>query len=308
MISGGFMDTGLWRNCLFCIALIWLVPFSASAVNAENKMILYTVNYPLTYFAERIGGEHINVVFPAPPDVDPAFWSPDAETVRKYQQADLIILNGAGYEKWTKKVSLPMLRSIDTSRDFKDNLIHIESTVTHSHGPGGDHSHGGTAFTTWLDFSQGAQQAEAIYKVLSRKDPGHKADFEKNFANLKKDLLGLDDRLKSLSRMKPETPLVASHPIYQYMARRYNLSLKMVMWEPDADPGKAEWQEMQNLLKNHPAAWMIWEGDPLAESVEKLNEMNVQGVVFSPCFAKPDKGDFLSVKNQNIDNLAVIFN
>ena len=29
--------------------------------------------------------------------------------------------------------------------------------------PGGDHSHSGTAFTTWLDFSQAAQQAEAIY-------------------------------------------------------------------------------------------------------------------------------------------------
>jgi len=65
---------------------------------------------------------------------------------------NLLILNGAGYEKWTKKVSLPMLRTVDTSRSFKDKLIHIETEVTHSHGPVGERSHSGTAFTTWATF------------------------------------------------------------------------------------------------------------------------------------------------------------
>ena len=68
----------------------------------------------------------------------------------------MIILNGAGCEKWAKKVSLPMLRTVDTSKAFINNLIHIETNVTHSHGPEGNYSHGGIAFTTWLDFSQAA--------------------------------------------------------------------------------------------------------------------------------------------------------
>ncbi|NOR22955.1 MAG: zinc ABC transporter solute-binding protein, partial [Desulforhopalus sp.] len=94
---------------------VWMLILPSHG-HAEERFDIYTVNYPLAYFAERIGGEHINVVFPAPPDVDPAFWIPDEATVRKYQQADLIILNGADYAKWTKKVSLPLLRTIDTSR------------------------------------------------------------------------------------------------------------------------------------------------------------------------------------------------
>ena len=86
---------------------------------AAKKLTIYTVNYTLTYFAERIGGDLVNVIFPAPSGIDPAFWTPDTATVRKYQKADMIILNGAGYEKWTKKVSLPMLRIVDTSKSVQ---------------------------------------------------------------------------------------------------------------------------------------------------------------------------------------------
>ena len=274
---------------------------------ADNKLTVYTVNYPLTYFAERIGGEQVNVVFPAPPDVDPAFWTPDTETVRKYQQADLIILNGAGYEKWTKKVSLPMLRTVDTSKAFKNNLIHIETDVTHSHGPGGDHSHGGTAFTTWLDFSQAVLQAEAIYKAFSRNVPVYKDDFFRNFEALKKDLLDLDARMTALSAKMPGLPLFGSHPIYQYMVRKYNLNLKMVMWEPDEDPGEKKWKHLHELVKEFSVKWMIWEGEPLAGSARRLQKMDIQSQVFSPCFARPEKVDFLFVMQQNVKNMEVIF-
>ena len=31
-----------------------------------GKLGVYVVNYPLKYFAERVGGEHVRVVFPGP--------------------------------------------------------------------------------------------------------------------------------------------------------------------------------------------------------------------------------------------------
>ena len=293
-------------RCIFlCSVFILALPLQ---VYAEKNLTVYTVNYPLYYFAQRIGGEHIDVVFPAPADVDPAFWTPDQATVRKYQQADLIILNGADYEKWTKKVSLPMLCTVDTSRSLKDKLIHIETGVTHSHGPGGDHSHGGTAFTTWLDFSQAEQQAEAIMKSFSRKAPEHKETFADNFAALKKDLLQLDEQLKSITMNKGNRPpLVASHPIYQYLARRYKLNLKMMMWEPDTDPGRAEWQKLAALLKEHRAEWMLWEGEPLPNSAARLQAQGVNSTVFAPCFSRPEQGDFLSVMRQNVKNMEKVF-
>ena len=39
--------------------------------DSAGPLTVYVVNYPLQYFAERIGGEHVEVVFPAPgPDRD----------------------------------------------------------------------------------------------------------------------------------------------------------------------------------------------------------------------------------------------
>jgi zinc transport system substrate-binding protein len=292
-------------RCIFLLSVLMLaLPLQ---VSAEKILTVYTVNYPLSYFAERIGGENINVVFPAPPDVDPAFWTPDEATVRKYQQADLIIFNGADYEKWTKKVSLPMLRTVDTSRSFKEKLISIETSVTHTHGPGGDHSHGGTAFTTWLDFSQAAQQAEAIMNSFVRKAPKHKETFADNFATLKQDLLQLDEQVKAITAHKDSQPLVASHPIYQYLARRYNVNLKIMRWEADTDPGRTEWQKLAAQQKEHPAKWMLWEGQPLPNSAARLQAMGINSTVFSPCFTQPEQGDFLSVMRQNVKNMEKIF-
>ena len=74
------------------------------------RLTVYVVNYPLQYFAQRIAGEHAEVVLPVPPDVDPAFWMPDVATIAAYQRADLILLNGAQYAQWLTKVSLPQFR------------------------------------------------------------------------------------------------------------------------------------------------------------------------------------------------------
>ena len=100
----------IFRALLFCMVGT-CIPLQ---VHAEQPLTIYTVNYPLQYFAQRIAGEHAQVIFPGPADEDPAFWIPGTETIQRYQQADLILLNGAGYARWTKRVSLPRLRSVDT--------------------------------------------------------------------------------------------------------------------------------------------------------------------------------------------------
>jgi len=275
-------------------------------VHAEPPLTVYTVNYPLQYFAQRIAGKHAQVLFPGPADEDPAFWMPDTETIQRYQQADLILLNGAGYAKWTKRVSLPRLRSVDTSAGFKDRLIREQGGIAHSHGPGADHSHAGIAFTTWLDLEQAAQQAEAIMQALVRKRPAHQAEFQRNYALLEKELLALDAEIRSLMSNTAQ-PLVASHPVYQYLARRYGLNLKAVMWEPETLPSATDWQALSALLQEHPANWMIWEGQPAPASVQRLREMGVGSLVYDPCANVPDRGDFMDVMKKNINNLKVIF-
>jgi zinc transport system substrate-binding protein len=272
-----------------------------------EKLTVYVVNYPLKYFAELIGGEHATVVFPAPGDEDPAYWMPDTKTISAYQRADLILLNGADYAKWVSKVSLPRFRLVDTSASFKDQYIETAEVITHSHGPKGKHAHEALAFTTWIDFDLAAKQAQAITDVLSRKRPKLRGGFEKNFSVLQKDLMALDRDIKAVVSRNPSKPLLASHPVYDYFARRYGLNIKSVHWEPDEIPIDEQWMELRSILRDHPAQWMIWEGEPIKASVEKLKSMGINSLVFDPCGNVPDQGDFMSVMRQNVENLKVAF-
>jgi len=289
------------------VMALLLAAVTAGPARAADKLTIYTVNYPLAYFAERLAGDLAEVRFPAPPDVDPAFWKPDANTVAAYQRADLILLNGAGYAKWVSRVSLPRSRLVDTSHAFADKYIQAPSAVTHSHGPGGEHAHGGTAFTTWLDLTQAAQQAEAIAQALIRKRPEAKDRIARNLSALKSDLLAVDARIAELATSARDRPLLASHPVYQYLARRYGLNLRSVLWEPDTVPGKQQWAELERILGEHRAKWMLWEGEPAQESFERLRALGVQSVVFDPCANRPATGDFLSVMRDNAGNLKQVF-
>ena len=293
------------RFCMAVVAAIfWL---NGSVGVAAERLVVYTVNYPLQYFAQRIAGDHAEVVFPAPPDVDPAFWQPDAATIGDFQRADVILLNGAGYAKWTDRVSLPRRKLVDTSAGFRNHYIETRGGVTHSHGREGAHSHAGTAFTTWLDYTQATEQAKAVRDTLSRRTPDQADTFAANFSGLERDLLDLDTRLEAIVAQDPAKPLLASHPVYQYLARRYSLNLKSVLWEPDAVASEAEWQALAELREAHPAAWMLWEAEPSAENRERLRQIGVQSTVFDPCANRPAAGDFLSVMSDNVANMAGVY-
>lgn len=292
--------------CLWYLAVISLS--SLSSASAADKLQVYTVNYPLAYFAERIGGAHVDVQFPAPADSDPAFWMPDTATLAAYQQADLILLNGADYAKWVEKVSLPRRKLVNTSSPFRDDYITGREGMLHQHGPGGDHSHAGIAFTTWLDFSQAAQQAEQVAMAMKKLRPAHAGLFAENFQRLQRDLLQLDARLQEITASRPDLPLLASHPVYQYLARRYGLNLRAVTWEPDSYPETSSWQAFKSLREVHPAHWMLWEDEPMDRTRESLLSSGVRIVVFKPCMNRPARGDFMTVMQTNIEALAKPFN
>jgi zinc transport system substrate-binding protein len=281
-------------------------PDDRSQTPDTGPLSVYAVNYPLQYFGERIGGELVEVIFPAPRDVDPAYWSPEPETVAEYQSADLILLNGAGYARWVERASLPRARMIDTSAAFRDDTIPLEDSVTHAHGPEGAHEHGALAFTTWLDPLLAIVQARAIADAFVAARPAHEGAFREGFERLRADLQELDEELSAAAEVIADRPLIFSHPVYQYPIRRYGLNGRSLHWEPDVPPTESMWRALSELLKDHPAGWMIWEGVPDEETARRLREIAVQSLVFDPAGNTPDSGDLLAVMKKNAAALRAI--
>lgn len=275
---------------------------------AKGSPTVYTASYPLAYFAERLGGGIFTVVFPMAEDGDPAFWQPAPPVIAAYQKADLILLNGAGYSAWAAKASLPASRTVDTSAGFGDLFISIPGTVTHNHGPQGAHTHAALAFTTWLDPRLAMRQAGVVAEALTRLRPSDAAAIAGRLAVLNADWMALERALKEATAGHRERPVIASHPVYQYLERAAGLDWRSLHWEPDAEPDAAQWEELRALLEKHPARAMVWEGEPLPSVRARLeNEFGLRVVVFNPCGNRPAAGDLLSVMQAGIAALAEVY-
>jgi zinc transport system substrate-binding protein len=293
-----------WITFCALLALLGCQPATAQTpARPPHRCQIYATSYPLFYIAKRLVEDRADVLFPAPPNEDPAFWRPARDIVRQYQQADLILLNGAAFEKWVDTTSLPLNTQVDTSAAFKADWIMFPEVITHSHGPHGAHSHGNIDFNTWLDPLLLVRQAEAAEVALERLVVRPDTELRQRAQQLCRDLEALDQQLRDISQGLARQPLLASHPVYGYLAREYHWDLHSVHWEPDEPVPAAQWKAFDDLRAQHPGTLMLWEEEPLPEVRAELQKRGVRPVVFHTCANRPAKGDYLQAMQQNLEAL-----
>ena len=254
--------------------------------------IVAVSNHPLRFFVERIAGPAVGIEWRVPDGVDPARWNPTADDVAAMQSADLILLNGAGYEAWLPTASLPANRVVDTTATVRDQLIRTGGPV-HTHGPGGEHSHAGLASTTWLDPEIIIVQAEAVRDALIELSPADQVTFNSRFGLLRREIGERFASLEQAINTRPTTPVIYSHPVYQYLQRRFGMNGVAVHWDPDTEPDQQQIAELDMALAGQPSTHFIWESEPIAGNVEMLRRKGLISVVFDPSGANTEDGDLL---------------
>jgi zinc transport system substrate-binding protein len=260
-----------------------------SPVPDEEPLVVYAVHDPLAWLAEGIGRDQVLVHFPAPEGIEPDRWFPEAEIVARYQQADLVLRNGAGYAAWIDRATLPQKLLIDTCKGFRDRWIPRAGQRVHNHGPEGDHSHTGFASMFWLDPGLAEAQARAVHDAFVDERPEHAAAYAAGLAEIEAELRGLDARLRAVADRLADAPILFSHPVYAYFERAYGLNGRSLDWEPEVPPSEAQWQGLETLRADHPARLMIWEGAPTAGTKRRLEALGIESVVLAPS-ANPGSG------------------
>jgi len=287
----------------------------SEAENAKDaRPSVYTTFYPTTYMAQRIGGGAVDVRCPVPVGEDPVFWQPTAAQIAEYQKADLIVINGAAYEHWVDTAALPLAKVIDTASPFASEFINFKTT-THSHGAGGAHSHTGVDGHTWMDPLLATRQAQQIETAFSHRWPDRAKGFQKNLAELASDLQALSERFARLVPQLKACRLLANHPAYAYLARRYGLSVEVIDVDPEIEPTDLQWKTIETRLAglvrsdDDVAVIMLFESAPVPAIAQRLSTLKVRVVEFDPCESAPS-GDsaspatYLTVMNSNIDRLS----
>ena len=268
----------------------------------KTRPLIIASNFPLYFFAREIAGDSAEVIFPSM-EGDPVNWKPGSEVIARMQSADLVILNGAGYEAWLGWVSLPDGILLDTTAGIRDRLIPLEDETIHQHGPQGEHSHQGLAFTIWLDPTLAMEQASVIEQAISELVPENQQAHRARLAELQARLAALDEELRVAFDAFGDQPLVFSHPVYQYLAARYGLNGVSVHWEPGEDPGIKAWIDFRETLRHHPAKLMIWEDQPGDEVAGQLEQLGIAPIPFHTASNIPEDSDYFDVMKANVDRL-----
>jgi zinc transport system substrate-binding protein len=118
--------------------------------------------------------------------------------------------------------------------------------------------------------------------------------------DLERELQQLHEAWLQVAAQLGSAPVLFSHPVYQYLERRYQLNGRSLHWEPDADPGESEWSSLAQLLESRPATLMVWEGEPLPETVRRLSALGITTVVVEPAADAGPGADFLKRQLANV--------
>lgn len=280
---------------------------------ARERPLVVTTFYPLEFVAERIGGERVEVRCDVPSDADPLFWSPTPEMIALYQTADLILFNGAGLESWADKVSLPPSIVVDTSRGFRSQFLEFEDAITHTHGPGEEHTHAGIDAHVWMDPVLLARQAAKAHEALAKLLPDHADELATNHAQLASELDALHKEFAKFGSLPAGESLVASHPAYDYLAKRRGWPIVNLDLNPEAELDDATLARVRERLKDTTAEWILWESEPIGPLADRIeSELGLKSVLFSPCelLAPADRKaglTYLQVQWSNLERLRPAF-
>ena len=279
---------------------------------ASRALTIYTTMAPIHFVTRQLLGEQDTIINTVPAGEDVPTFMPDRSMLMDMVNADLIILNGAGFEEWLDAVSLPDSIVFDSAHVFRDEWLEYEGIV-HSHGGHDDHSHEGYNGHTWLSPHHFRKQTTAIYeklKTLLTEEEQQARNLSANFQSLYTQLIALDEKARMVFEPLRGTTLAATHPTYDYVAKAYGFTIFNVDIDPDEEEItghiQRELEKIQQQRENTPITFLLWEEEPSDVLVEAVADAGLINIVFPPldCVEDPD---YISGMQETLQQLAEIF-
>ena len=269
-------------------------------VTAPPKLNVQATCPQAAWLARTVGGTRVTVTDILPAGEDPPHWRPAPALIAGLAEADLIVANGAGFEGWMATATLPDGKLVYTA-DGVEELITLPET-THSHGED-EHSHTGTDPHTWGDPLTFLTQARVLRDMLNNLDAAHQDFYNDRLPIVEGDLRALDEAYAAVLEGAKGRAIAANHPSFNYLARRYQLTIESFDFDPGAAP------EAEALAAFHqwaagagPAPLLLWESEP-AEVATAAFPASVKHVYIDPLESAPD-GDTYDYLRQATANIS----
>lgn len=187
---------------LAMVATLYTGAAPQEAASIANRTKVVTSFYPLYDFAYHIAGGRAEVSSMVPSGVEPHDWEPTLGDVNRARSADMLVINGAGFESWADGIGAKRIVNTTEGIELAD----------------------GADPHVWLDPVLAREQVESIRAALALVDPENAAYYNENAAAYAAELDSLDSFIRSELASCEKSDFIAFHDAFSRFAQRYGLN------------------------------------------------------------------------------------
>ncbi|WP_438312099.1 metal ABC transporter solute-binding protein, Zn/Mn family [Sporosarcina sp. FA9] len=314
----------------FFLVLSLTLFFILTACNSNNpkteeiddkKLNVYTTVFPLQYFAERIGGDYVNVKSVYPTGADEHTFDPTQKEMIALADADLFFYIGLGLEGFVENAEKTLknehVKMVATSEAITEDMLNED----HDHDDNEDseehHAHDDGALDphVWMSPILSDALAFSIKESLIELIPEHTTEIEKNFEEVRNDLLDLDRAFINMASNAKTKTFFVSHAAFGYIADTYGLEqVAIAGLNSQSEPSQKQLAALVEYGKKHDIKYVLFEqnvSSKLTDVIRKeigaksfmlhnLGVLTVEDV--------ENKEDYFSLMNKNIETLKQVLN
>lgn len=248
---------------LVAILAIALWPKSSDQSAKDGKLTIVASTNVYAELAKTVAGDHAHVsAIITKQSVSPEDYEPTNDVAKKVSKADIAFGNGLGYDAWLNKLA----------KSSKKTQLLLVSDLLNKDSKSNPH--------LWNDPANMVNAAQKLADELSKKDPEHKADYQKNAAAYKEKLQPVTDKIAELKAKTADKNVFETESVYEYMLK--DLDMKLVGDDfaeaiaEDSDPTPMALKEVQNALTEHKVAFVVQNTQTTGGDVAKLVKLAKQ--------------------------------
>jgi zinc transport system substrate-binding protein len=270
-------------------------------VSTTTDMVRVVASFsPIFEFAKKVGGDRVEVTSLIPVGTEPHDFDPTVQQVQNAETADMVVLNGAGFEG-EQIMGMNAIFVIDTSKAL--NLT-ADTDRQHNEDVSSDPH-------IWLDPLLAKQQVEQIRDGLIQIDPRNAEYYTKNANNFLMELDNLDRTIRERLSNCEKKDFIAFHDAFGYFADRYGLNQHSIQGlSPEAEILPQRLQQVIGLARDMELDTIYSEelADPRLANVIAQEIPNGKVLALSPIEGITNEEQntgvgYLDKMDENIENL-----
>jgi zinc/manganese transport system substrate-binding protein len=229
---------------------------------ADNKIAVVAAENFYGDVAAQIGGDRVTVTSVlSNPDQDPHLFETTPAVARQIAAAQVVVLNGAGYDPWMNK----LLRVTATS----GRVAIVAADLAHKKT--GDNPH------LWYDPATMPAVAEALAAAFTAADPAHKDEYAARLQSFLASLAPLDAKIAAIGKKYAGAPVAATEPVFGYMAAALQLKMHDGRFQlavmNDTEPSARDLAAFERELSTHKVRVLFYNKQATDNLVQHLLDL-----------------------------------